>query len=431
MKSDFYNRIPLYFPKQSDLFIKLLDCPCSKSFFINMAKADRQDILSLIDFSYEQSALNINSFYHQCSNIGKSLVYDLGLIYPQDVASSLGSCFVDTENIKTVVDMCSAPGGKSINLINRLNKDVIFICNDTNYSRSLTLSANLERLGLDNVIITNKDCAVLSKEMNNCADLVILDAPCSAEGMIRKFPQILDEYSLNNIAHLAKIQKQLLSFAYNMLNENGQLLYSTCTYSFEEDEQQIINFLNDYPDMELINLKDSYASLLNGTCKLSPLNNTEGQFIALLRKHGSGHNKCRFLKPVNSAIIKDFINKNLYIDNYYLYKYKEDYYLSLIPLYDLGSNIIRYGIHLGKMLNNRFEPDHCLYRANSLIGKYKYIYEINEQEYYDFISGKELKTSLSDNNYYLISYKKHSLGFGKNVNGTIKNKYPKGLRRVV
>ena len=427
----FIKRCREYFEDDCSEFLNQLEKPCTQAFFLNTKKADKEKIFDLIDFEYESSPLTDQSFYHKCENIGKTRAYELGLIYPQEIAASLSSLFIDTENIETVVDLCAAPGGKTINALNRLDEDVLCISNDVNHNRALTLSSNLERLGLDNVIITSKKSEDLADQLEGFADLVILDAPCSGEGMIRKYPQILDEYSLSNIEQLSKIQTKLLNEAYTILNEGGQLLYSTCTYAFEEDERQVSDFLSRHPDMKLMKIDMRSSSKLPGTVKLSPLNNTEGQFIALMKKDGIKKDiSLKYLKPVKEKLVDEFINENLDLKEYYLYKNNDHFYLSLRPLPDLKYSTLKYGIYAGEIINRRFEPNHNLYRANSLIGKYRYVYELDSREYNAFISGNEFKADL-DNHYYLLAYKGMALGFGKCVNKTVKNKYPKGLRRMI
>lgn len=430
-KELFIERAKEYFGDEYAEFMAEIDKPCTQGFFLNVKKDSRENILNIIDFPYEVSDLTDESFYHHHDNIGKTIAYDLGLIYPQEIAASLTSRSVDRHDISVVVDMCAAPGGKTINILNRLPDDVLCISNDVSHSRSLIMSQNLERTGLDNVIITNKNCDQLAKQLEGCADIVILDAPCSGEGIIRKYPEIFDEYSIERISELAAVQKELLDHAYRMLKGGGQLIYSTCTYSYEEDEKQVMDFLSRYPDMYIKDIDIPSSSRLKGAVKLSPINGTEGQFFVIMRKEETGNeHSLKMLKPVTDKTADDFIRDNLMIDDYCLYEHNGHYYLSLIPLPDLGNNIIRYGICLGEIRNGRFEPNHHLYRANSLIGRYRYTCELDDEQYSRYIEGYELKIDLT-NNYYHLTYKNNSLGFGKCVNGTLKNKYPKGLRRVV
>lgn len=429
MNKDFELRVKQYFKDNSDKYLEKLNEPCTQGFFLNTNKTNRKEILDIIDFDYKKSDLTDYSFYHNHENIGKTKAYELGLIYPQEIAASLSSTFINGENIKTVVDLCAAPGGKTINVLNKLNKDVLMISNDYNHSRVEILSSNLERLGLDNVIITNKKCEDLANQLENFADLVILDAPCSGEGMIRKYPEILDDYSLENINNLSKLQSELLENAYTILKGNGQLVYSTCTYAFEEDEDQIKQFLSKHSDMHLVNIGGKHSSTLDGTIKLSPLDNTDGQFICLMIKDGNNlTNNVKYLKSIKEKLVDDFINENLDINNYYLYKHNEHYYMSLIPLIDLKNNVMKYGIYVGDIVNKRFEPSHSLYRSNSLKDKFKHVYDLSNEEYDKYVEGNELKVNL-DNHYYLVTYHNHSLGFGKCSNNQLKNKYPKGLRR--
>ncbi len=432
MEELFYKRVKEYFKDDYERYLNLLNEPYTQGFFLNTNKANSEDIFNIIDFPYSKSDLTSSSFYHNHDNIGKTKAYELGLIYPQEIAASMPSTFINTDNIKTIVDLCSAPGGKTINVLNKVSSDAICICNDVNHSRAAILSSNLERLGLDNTIITNKSCDDLANYLENFADLVILDAPCSGEGIIRKYPEILNEYNLNNINSLANTQSDLLENAYKILKNKGQLLYSTCTYSFEEDEQQITNFLSKHPDIHLIDLGNPYYSTLKGTIKLSPLNNTEGQFICLMYKENDDvdDSKFKYLKTIKEKLVDEFIKDNLNIDNYYLYKNNEHYYLSLSPLIDMKDHVLRYGMYIGDIENKRFIPAHNLYRSNSLRDKFKYIYDLNDVEYDKYISGNELDIKLS-NNYYLITYKGYSLGYGKCANNKLKNKYPKGLRRMV
>ena len=431
MNELFEKRAEEYFADKSQSFLKLLAEKPTQGLFLNTRKASKEEILDLLDFEYQRSELTDDSYYHNEDNIGKSIAYELGLIYPQEIAASLTTKYIDRKDINIVVDICAAPGGKTINILNRLDPDVLCISNDVKHDRSLILSSNLERCGLDNVIVTSKETSKLADELQGQADIVILDAPCSGEGMIRKYPEILEEYSLKNINSLARLQSELLEDAYRLLAPGGQLVYSTCTYAFEEDEDQISSFLERHNDISLISIDLPSSSKMPGTVKLSPLNKTEGQFFALMRKDGKKNDgNLRYLKPTKEKTVEDFVKENLDINEYYLYKNNDRFYLSLKPLIDLKNNVLKYGINIGEIRNRRFEPNHNLYRANSLKGLYHYKYDLNDEEYARFISGNEFRADLS-NHYYLITYKGHSLGFGKCSNGAMKNKYPKGLRRMI
>ena len=433
MNELFINRLKEYFGDDHNKFLEMINKDRKKSFLLNNIKTDKKNILDIIDFEIEENIYNSNVYNYKIENIGKTKAYELGLIYPQDVSSTIFSKYLKKDNVNIVLDLCCAPGGKTINLINELKElDFICICNDINYKRALSITNNIERLGFDNCIITNKSCDKLSNELKNSCDIVLLDAPCSGEGMIRRYDEILENYNIENINRLANIQKELLENAYEALNNNGQLIYSTCTYSFEEDEKQIQDFLNRHPDMKLIpiDIKGNHSKL-DGTIKLSPINDCEGQFIAIMIKNNIVENKkFKYLKDINEKLVIDFIKENLNECEYYLYKHNDNYYISSKRFIDLNNNVLRYGTLIGNIINKRFEPSHSFYRSNYFRNYFKNIIDLNDEEYELFISGKEIRKDIDDS-YYLITYKGLSLGFSKASKNILKNKYPKGLRRVL
>lgn len=427
---EFISRAKEYFGEESDKFLELLNEPSKHGFFLNTLKDTSDNILKMIDFDYSESNISNNSYFSSTESIGKTKAYNLGLIYPQNPESSLSASLCNIDDINLIVDMCASPGGKSINIINKF-KDATLVSNEVNHTRATILSSNLERMGIDNSYITNMDCSYLADKLEGQVDLVVLDAPCSGEGMIRKYPEILDKWNLDNILDLALLQHNLLKDAYRMVKKGGYILYSTCAYSFEEDEYQIERFLNEY-NVELIPLDFKYNySKLAGTIKLSPLNGTEGQYIALLKKNGeSNETKIKYLKEVNNNIVKKFIKDNLDIDEYYLYSNNDNYFISFKPLMDLGKGVIRCGIYVGEIKKGRFEPAHNLYRSNSLNKRYRNVYDLNDEEYVKYINGLEISLNKPDG-YYLLTHLNYQLGFGKVAQNRLKNKYPKGLRGML
>ena len=433
MNELFVKRFKEYFGDYYDDFIKVINEPSSKALYLNAEKGDPELIIKEIDFPLVQTGFNDLSRCYEYDGIGHHPSYELGLVYPQEPSAAFTASFANTDNIRLCVDMCAAPGGKSINIKHRLPGDCLLVSNEINYKRATILSQNLERCGInDNVIITNKDGKGLAKQFKNLADLVILDAPCSGEGMIRKYQEIIDDYSLEKINECAKIQKELLENAYEMLKKGGELLYSTCTYAFEEDEEQILSFLMTHQDIKLVELPFSgiNPSRLQGTIKLSPLNKTEGQFIALLKKDGElAVSSYKYEKSIANKLADDFIKENLAIDDYYLYLLDDTYYLSLLPLLKIDRNVLKYGIEVGKITKGRFEPSHGFYRSNILAKLFKRSIELNAKDYHDYVAGLELPFDV-ENGYYLVKYHGYSVGFGKCTGGRLKNKYPKGLRQV-
>jgi len=401
----FQERCKEYFPENYQEFLALCQEESTSGFFLNLKKGNKTDLLKEIDFSYQEYELNENCYYHNCDHIGRSIAYELGLIYPQEPSASVPISLLNLDNIKIAVDMCAAPGGKSCQLLSKISDEAHVICNDVSFVRAKSIVNNCERMGFD-PYICSLETSFLASKLEESADLVILDAPCSGEGMIRKDSSILKDYSLANILACTKRQKSLLDDAYTIANNDSYILYCTCTYAKEENEENTAYFLNKYPDLSLVKEK-----------KLSFLDASEGQYMALFYKGGKK-------KTLNFSYLKQS-NISLPIKgNYYTYEYKQRYYVSKKPLYDYNLPMLRYG-YLAKSENY----EHALFRNNQLeldcLKK-----ELNDEEYRKYIGGQELKTDLEDG-LILLTYHGYNLGQGKVSKGRIKNKYPKGLRRLL
>ena len=435
MNDLFYERMKDIYLDRYDEFKKKLDEEPIKTFFYNTLKEDKEKITALIDFKIVSSKLNEACAYYEDVQIGKTIVNDLGLIYPQELSATLPAKVLDPKGDVLIVDMCAAPGGKSIDLLNINKEQGLLISNEYEFKRAEALVSNLERIGGASVIITNKDTRTLSEELSGRADYVLLDAPCSGEGMARKNKDIISHYSLNNVLKCATLQKELLDDAYRLLKQGGYLVYSTCTYAKEENEDNVSAFLSKHPDMELLKIdlgedlyRLNYPKISDKVIRLSPLNNTEGQFIALFKKHGeSVPAKVKYLKSVSHKLVESFIKEQLDLDKYYLYELKDRYYLSLRPLYDLKDKVIRYGIYAGELKKNIFLPSHHFYRIASLKDRYKKVLELDDEEYLKYRKGQSIFKDVS-NGYWALFYKGEPFSFTKVVNKELKNKYPKGLR---
>lgn len=436
-KELFYNRAKTIFGNQTDeLMEKLLDEPLTKAFYLNELKGPADQTLNLIDFDYHVSNYNEHSYFYDYDNIGKTKANELGLIYPQEMSASIPAQVLNPAPNSLIVDMCSAPGGKTINLAILSGDSGLIIANEYEYKRAMILVSNLERMGISNVIVTNKDCSELAEDLYGLADYVLLDAPCSGEGMIRKTPTILEEYNLANINLCATRQQNLIENAYDILKPGGRLVYSTCTYAVEENEAIVKEFLAKHPDMELLNVNDAYpirgveieAFESDKVARFNPLIGTEGQFVALMHKKGDGDSfKCKYRKPIKQKLIDEFIKNELDLKDYYLYEQNERYYLSLKPLIDMNKHVLRYGIYVGEIKKNIFYPSHHLYRANSLKKHFKHVIDLDEKEYYDYLKGLSIFKDVP-NGHYLLTHLGYSFAYGKVSAKQIKNKYPKGLR---
>lgn len=371
-----------------------------------------------------------NVFYYDKNiyQFGKSYLFDNGLYYLIDASSLLVSYYLPTKSGDLVLDICSAPGGKTISLLlNNLDKNLHVIANDISHQRALELSKNIERQGFENVIVSNNDFSKLYNKFTQKFDAIILDAPCSGSAMFRKNSLAKEDWSIGKVLKLQEKQIELLDIAYSMLKNGGYIIYSTCSFSKEENEDVIIQALNKYDDLEIVNIenKDSYykSDELPQAIHLFPnLYDGEGQFIALLHKKGVSIPQSYKFK--SKIVHKDLLNKfNLDFKNEI--NLKNEIYFNNFPLDTSFLNSLRPGLHFGTIEKNIFTPSfhlaHYLSSFNSI--------PLDEDEAKKYLHGDEIHKDLKiKNDFYIVSYNGINLGYVKYVNGRLKNYYPKGLR---
>lgn len=369
-----------------------------------------------------------HAFYYDKNeySLGKNIFHDAGVYYLQDPSAMLVAAFLPISKGDYILDMCAAPGGKTIQTA--FHEGVTVVANDISYPRALTLSSNIERMGLGNVMVTAMNLHQFPSSYHHFFDSIILDAPCSGSGMFRKQEEMRLDWTYNKVLECAKTQKELLSLADSFLKPGGYLLYSTCSFSYEEDEAPILDFLNEHKNYELISLPSSPSFYehpsLKGSIHLFPsLYQGEGQFIALL--HKKGNKEVTLMKKgkkdkQNFPFLKDFSLPSL------------DYLLKSDTLYGLSSylptekmTVIRYGLEIGEIKKDRFLPSHAL--SHFLSWDRNII--LNEEEVKKYIHGDTLSCDTSLSGYYIATYQGVALGFLKATQGTLKNFYPKGLRR--
>lgn len=415
----------------------LLEKPV-KGLYLNRNKKNVERVL---DQNYvEHHPIVENGYlYDENYHPGRSAYFLAGLYYIQEPSAMLVADALPIEPDDFVLDMCAAPGGKSCEIASRLTGEGILIANDIEASRARILSENIERFGLDNTIVTNVDPMRFTKQFQEAFDKIVLDAPCSGEGMFRKLEQAIDTWSEEKVLECAHIQKNLLKGAYDMLKQGGMVIYSTCTYSYEENEA-MVHYAVDELGFELLPLNKS-----NGLCPGVDLDEVvrcyphhyrgEGHFIALLKKPGNSPRKqVRTIKPsVNLAdlkVLKAFYQENLnkkvpsYIieNNGYLYAVKKNF-----PELK-GIRVLRNGLYLGEVRKNRFIPSYSL--ALTLTKqdvKRSYDYPSESEEIKKYIHGETLEGT-GEKGFGVIFVDGYPLSFYKESN-QVKNLFPKGLRR--
>ena len=237
-------------------------------------------------------------------DLGKSIYHDAGAIYISDASALMVAYVLNANKDDVVLDMCAAPGGKSIQTSILMQNEGVIIANDLSYNRALVLSQNVERMGRKNIVVISNDLSKNRFPMNSFSK-IILDAPCSGSGMFRKENKMLDDWSIEKVKKQAEIQKQLIDLAYSYLCEGGELIYSTCSFSKEENFMVVSYLLNKYDDIHVVpltNYKDISLTPINEGITLSYSSFCgEGQYFCLLKKDGK--------KPILNAINEDYIKE--------------------------------------------------------------------------------------------------------------------------
>ncbi|WAA13283.1 RsmF rRNA methyltransferase first C-terminal domain-containing protein [Fervidibacillus halotolerans] len=393
-----------------------------------------------------------NGYYYSLEKYepGKHPYHFAGVYYIQEPSAMFVAPLLDVKPGEKVLDLCAAPGGKTTQIGASLKQQGILVANEIHPKRAKVLSENVERFGLQNAIVTNETPERLAQHFPSYFDKIIVDAPCSGEGMFRKDPEAIEYWSEQHVLACQKNQMNILDAAVQMLREDGILVYSTCTFSPEENEQVIERFLDQYPNMELIDIEKG-KGIENGRPEWSRTKREELKKTARLWPHkldGEGHFVAKMKKsaPAPSSDVKTFkIPKNKKPFHLY-FEFEREMFgdrmfsnivnfgnvLHHLPDYcpDLtGLKVLRAGVHLGELKKNRFEPNHAL-GLTLKKEQVNHVLELasDETNWIRYIKGETLPAKDLKNGWTLITVDGFPLGWGKVVQSIIKNYYPKGLR---
>ena len=352
-------------------------------------------------------------------DFGKLDYFDLGVYYIQEPSAMLVSYFLNPNENDLVLDLCAAPGGKTFMSSRLMNNKGQIIANDLSKSRAQILLSNVERMGLKNVIVSSLDFVNYYPLFIEKFDKIILDAPCSGSGMFRKDEKMKLDWSMQKVYANANIQSALISMCAKMLKKGEKLIYSTCSYSYEEDEEIIINFLNEHNDFHLIDINQNnplfyQSNDLLGSIHLFPyLYPGEGHFICLLQKDGNA-NKTIFN---NINYQRNCINENnkKVIENYIINTNINEKFLS---------KCLRPGYFISTQTKDNIIPSHHFAKS---VNDFQYI-NLNDEQYKKYIHGDSFPFE-EKNGFYVAKYQNINAGIVKIVDKIIKNYYPKGLRR--
>ena len=408
-----------------------------------------------------------NGFYYEAEDApGKHPYHEAGVYYIQEPSAMAPAGLLEVQPGEHVLDLCAAPGGKSTQLGAAMKGQGLLVCNEINPSRAKILSENVERMGIVNALVTNETADRLAEVFPDYFDKILVDAPCSGEGMFRKNEEAGKEWSPENVAMCAERQDEILDCAAAMLRQGGRMVYSTCTFAIEEDEGSIARFLMRHPEIHVIRVEnqipegtilvpgqtehiEELQSQLQNTIRLWPHRlKGEGHYAAVLQKDGDttpGYHALsvngleKGISPKEYTDYLSFEKENLRIHlTGKFYKFGDQLYLMPEEMPSLkGLKVLRPGLHLGTLKKNRFEPSHALALAlNAEQVAHSLNLSAESDEIRDYLKGQTLNTSVieglqkgGEKGWYLVCVDGFSTGWGKFAGGILKNHYPKGLRK--
>lgn len=417
---------------------------------------ERMRILKTLKISSDKRVSWANAAYYFDENVrpGKHPYHEMGLYYIQEPSAMSAAALLAPKPGMRVLDLCAAPGGKSTQLATYLGDSGLLVSNEINTQRSRILSQNIERMGIKNAIVTNEDSFVLASHFPGFFNAIQVDAPCSGEGMFRKLPEAIEQWSMENVAICAARQKEILDNAAVMLKPGGVIVYSTCTFSKEENEDVIEYFLERYPDFTLEEMERFWPHKVDG----------EGHFVAKLVRRGcvdtdlkadrktqknkNSKNRKNETKPAltkeNMKLLSEFLDDTIsedmaaWIKNSRLVMFGEQLYRLPDMEVDIkGLKVQRAGLHIGEFKKQRFEPSHSLALALKL-SEAKNVVKLtwDDPQTTGFFNGQSVmlsdeQTAECKKGWALVCVDGYPAGWGK-VNGAqVKNHYPKGLRNKI
>lgn len=435
---------------------------------------ERMRILKVLGISSDKKVSWADEAYYFDENVrpGKHPYHEMGLYYIQEPSAMSAAALLAPKPGMRVLDLCAAPGGKSTQLATYLGDSGLLVSNEINTQRSRILSQNIERMGIKNAIVTNEDSFVLASHFPGFFNAIQVDAPCSGEGMFRKLPEAIEQWSMENVAICAARQKEILDNAAVMLKTGGVIVYSTCTFSKEENEDVIEYFLERHPDFTLEEMERFWPHKVDG----------EGHFVAKLVRRGSvnelgadydvcedscnkvedtglkvdrktkknknSKNRKNETKPAltkeNMKLLSEFLDETIsedvaaWIKNSRLVMFGEQLYRLPDMEVDIkGLKVQRAGLHIGEFKKQRFEPSHSLALALKLNDAKNLVkLTCDNPQTIGFFNGQSVvlsdeQTAECKKGWALVCVDGYTAGWGK-VNGTqVKNHYPKGLRNKI
>ncbi len=437
-----------------DAFLESMEKEPFRGMRVNTLKCEKEKLLPLLPFKTEKTPFCDCGYYigNDVLHIGSHPFHHCGAIYMQEPSAMSAVTMLGVKKGEKVLDLCAAPGSKTTQIAQALSGTGLLWSNEIVKSRATILVQNLERCGVKNAVVSSNSPENLCPALCGFFDKILVDARCSGEGMFRKDEDAKQEWSPEHVVSCANRQLHILNSAKVALKEGGVLVYSTCTFSVEENEGVVTKFLSENPEFELVDSGEEFGRNTLGYAKrVFPMDGGEGHFAAkFVKKYtpenetpisiNAKKNKKQNLKPVlvkapQSAY--DFINtifnneyKNLYTINDKVYALSDECENLLSYNLDFKKlGVIKMGVEVLENLPKRYEPLHNAFTACSKDNAKSVLdLSLDDERVGKFLHGEEVEVTPDLKGYTLVCVEGVPLSFGKASNNKLKNKYPKGLR---
>lgn len=448
--------------QEYEAFLESYEMDRAQGLRVNPLKADPESFKRNSPFHLNPIPWAREGFYYEPEDRpGKHPYHEAGVYYIQEPSAMAVAELLDPRPGERILDLCAAPGGKTTHIGGRMMGKGFLLSNEIHPLRAKILSQNVERTGIANAVVSNEDSGTLSRRFPEFFDRIVVDAPCSGEGMFRKDEKARTEWGPDQVALCAVRQKEILSNAGAMLKPGGRLLYSTCTFSPEENEQVIESFLGSCPDFSIEQAEHREGlsfgqpqwsltglSKLSGTFRIWPHKSQgEGHFLAVLKKKGGYNLKNKENGPDHSidkpvrVLLEEALREILKEPEPFLTRkeyllFGDQLYLIPPEMVDLkGLKILRPGLHIGTLKKKRLEPSHALALSLKKDQVKQWVdFSGDGEEIFKYLRGEALpvcgdfQSCLEKKGWVLVNVDGYSLGFAKLAGGILKNHYPKGLR---
>lgn len=437
--STFFSRLQDLLGQEFTEFEKLSKNPPFYGLRVNTLKCDKATVEQALSAELSPAPFSPYGYYIQNGrqSLGNHPLHHAGAFYMQEPSAQSAVTALDPQEGDHVLDLCAAPGGKSTQIAQYIGQNGLLWANEKVFSRCKILVSNLERMGIGNAVVSSLDVHTLCNALPEYFDKVLVDAPCSGEGMFRQDETILKEWNLKNILACAERQKEILAAAAKAVRPGGVLVYSTCTYAPEENEETLRWFLQNHPAFVLEKIeakfgRSAFGADIANARRILPMDGGEGHFVARLRRNGN-QERLPFISQKVEIIplFNDFWSKTFDGQPPYTPVLKGDSVYLVPDMPPIGKlPTVRNGLFAGTLQKGRFVPEHALFAAAGLHPKQIINFTPDSLEIARFLHGEEIDCPEHLQGYVAVQVAGAALGFGKAANGRLKNHYPKGLRTL-